>query len=72
VSTKFRAWSARTTSTWDFGTVTPLQRNTALGERRVFTEQEVKETEEAMRAANEKTIRPVDLSKGGPPIHVVL
>jgi hypothetical protein len=52
--------------TWDFGTKTPFQRPAALGEKRVYTEQEALEVENKAREANLKMDAPVDLSKDAP------
>lgn len=51
---------------WDFGTKTPFQRPTALGEKRAYTEQEALDFEAKARADNLKMDAPIDLSKGAP------
>jgi hypothetical protein len=51
---------------WDFGTATPFQRPTALGEKRAYTEQEAIDLESKLREANRRMDAPVDLSKGAP------
>lgn len=51
---------------WDFGTKTPFQRPVALGEKRAYTEQEVRELENKAREENRGMDAPVDLSKNAP------
>lgn len=51
---------------WDFGTKTPFERPTALGEKRAYTKDEALEFERKAREANQKMDAPIDLSKGAP------
>lgn len=52
--------------TWDFGTKTPFQRPTELGEKRAYTEREVRKLEAEAREENRQMDAPVDLSKDAP------
>lgn len=52
--------------TWDFGTKTPFQRPAALGEKRVYTEGQALDFENALREANRRMDAPVDLNKDAP------
>jgi len=51
---------------WDFGSSTPLQRPTDLGEQRVYTEAEAMAVRAKIRENNRKREAPVDLSQGAP------
>lgn len=52
--------------TWDFGTKTPFQRPEELGEKRTYTEREVRKLEAKAREENRQMDAPVDLSEDAP------
>ncbi len=53
---------------WDFGTRTPFERPTALGEKRAYTNQEARDVENKAREGNLKWDAPVDLSQHAPEV----